>query len=225
MLRGLRKSAAVVLVLASAGGVIACGESSSKKKKARAPTENSATSSDTAGDPVAEPKSPRAAVLRLWDLVATGAVVNAVLLYDKPVRDAAGIPNIAGSLASLQQEVTAYQPVVLKVESTPVGSLVTLKWVSRARVGPSQTYSYLLRQRGGRWLIVYDGRLALVLPSYVTATTQLAIDPTAGPSQPSPKATAAGQLIAEKYRAAALRATSPSTRRALSPGTSTGGTR
>src|SRR5919199_4522551 len=158
MLQGLRRSTAVALVLVTASGMVACGESGVEKSSS-APDATSKTptqsSSDGAGDPLAEPKSARAAVLRLWELIRTGAVLNAVLLYDKPVRDAAGLSNVVGALASLQPEVTG-PPQILRVESTPAGWLVTLKLGNRT--GPEQEYSYLLRQSGGRWQIVYDSR-------------------------------------------------------------------
>ena len=214
MLQGLRRSTAVALVLVTAGGMVACGESGSEKSSS-APDATSPTptqsSPDGAGDPLAEPKSARAAVLRLWELIRTGAVLNAVLLYDKPVRDAAGLSNVVGALASLQPEVTA-PPQILRVESTPAGSLVTLKLGNG--MSPAQEYSYLLRRSGGRWQIVYDSRLAVALPTYVVAATQQAINPRAGPNQTSPTAQAAGQRVVQRYRAAALRATPLGTQRA-----------
>lgn len=214
MLQGLRRGAALALVLATAGGMVACGETGSQKPSSAPAATSPAASNAPAGDPADEPTSSRAAVLRLWELIQAGAVLNAVLLYDKPVRDAAGVSNVAGALASIQPDVTG-PPQILKAESTPAGSLVTI----RPGSGPSasQTYSYLLRQTGGRWQIVYDSRLAQALPAYVVAATQQAIDPGSGPNKTSPRAQAAGQRVVEKYRAAALRATPLDTRRALSP--------
>jgi hypothetical protein len=209
-MNGLRKSAAAILILASVGGLIACGGSGSKKQS-RVPTEPSAASTDTPGEKSEEPKSPRAAVSRLLEYLQSGAVLNAVLVYDTRVRDAIGTPNLAGTLATFQDVETGPKPIVLKVESTPIGSLVTVRWV--AKTGPSTTSSYLVRRNGQRWVIVYDSRLAANLAGYVTARTQLAIDPNALPGQRSPKATAAGQRAADKYRDVALGSTPLQTRR------------
>jgi hypothetical protein len=221
-MNGLHKSVAAMLILAGVGGVIGCGGSDSKTQS-RARAQPSAASTDTPGVPSDEPKSPRAAVLRLLDYLQSGAILNAVLVYDTRVRDAIGTPNLAGALATLEDVQTGPKPVVLKVESTPIGSLVTVRWVPQT--GPSTTSSYLVRLNGGHWVIVYDSRLAANLGGYVTSRTQLVLDPGGPPNPKSPKALAAGQRAADRYRDAALRSIPLKTRRAVLGSQADGSTR
>lgn len=185
-------------VSAAAIGATACGDSKSSKEP-RAPTPQPSVSL-SGKERLARRGTPGATVLRLWRYLQVGAIPPAALLYAKDVRENLGIADLAGALSLSVASVVVYRPTIVSVERTPGGSLVILRAVSKTGVSPQ--YAYVLRRKGGKWVITYDSLLEPALKNYVIAKVRLARNEKQ--KQPSIKARRAGEAVAEVYRLATL---------------------
>lgn len=153
-----------------------------------------------ARDAVRDRGSSARAVLGLWDSLKLGAVPVAVDAYLPDVTEAVGASALAAVLAALQGTVVQYEPKVIDVESTPAGSLVSVRAV--AGNGPAVEHAYLLRRRGGRWRVAYDTLVARNIDALV-AREQGALD--GNVERPSRRARQAGAEAARLFRDTALR--------------------
>jgi hypothetical protein len=102
--------------------------------------------------------TPGRTVLETFRFIQLGAIPPAVLQYDSGVREQVGLPAFAGAVQFLQPQVAESSARLESVEATRGGQLAILS-VTPPK-GPSQTYSYVLRKRGGRWNVVYDTFMA-----------------------------------------------------------------
>ena len=139
------------------------------------------------------PGRPGRTVLQHWRNLRTGAVSVAVLFFDARVRQAVGTRYLAAAVADQRLNLQDAEPVVVGEETTPAGTLVTLE--AYEADSPPGRYSYLLRRRDGRWLVVFDTLTQSTLEGHPQKRFHDSLDPDAG----GPSARAAGASAAERY--------------------------
>ncbi len=125
---------------------------------APAPVEDSAIPKQTEDSALEGEGTPGGTVLETFRFIQLGAIPPAVLQYDSGVREQVGLPAFAGAVQFLQPQVAESSARLESVEAVRGGQLAILSVTSPK--GSSQTYSYVLRKRGGRWNVVYDTFMA-----------------------------------------------------------------
>ncbi len=184
------------LALAVAFAVAGCGGSGSSDKQA-APVKP-APSAVASRPQLDRPGSPGAAIVSLWQLLRVDALPDAAALYDGSAIAGVGTLNFGAALQDLPKTYLTNRLSLVSSRRTGRGSLVVLKAKGQ---GGSQTGSYSLRRRGGRWVIVYDSLLDSAIARVVAKRVQ---GGSGSAGEPSRAAQAAGDNAAARYRASAL---------------------
>ncbi len=140
-----------LIATVSLGGCNDGDDEPTAQAPAPAPVEGSVTPEQREG-------TPGRTVLETFRFIQLGAIPPAVLQYDSGVREQVGLPAFAGAVQYLQPLVADSSARLESVEAARGGQLAILS-VTPPK-GPSQTYSYVLRKRGGRWNVVYDTFMA-----------------------------------------------------------------
>jgi hypothetical protein len=199
---------ALVLLLAVGSLALeACGSSGSSTKTATGATSaNSAVATTRNGVPknidprLTDPGSPGAAVLDLWRYLQMGAVPVAMLSIDQKAQASVGEAILAGAMASVQGDLKSTKAYVTGTEQTPAGTLVRV--AATRPDGGLSTDVFLLRQRGGKWKVVYDTLLTDAIRIHAESLADNRSVP-AG-KDPSARAVAAGLAATDRYRASAI---------------------
>jgi hypothetical protein len=126
-------------------------------------------------------------VLELWRYLRTGTVSSAVPLV-------AGRRSLAGAIAGQRPDLQDVSPVVVGEETRPLGTLGTLE-LYEPDSSPA-TYSYLLRRRKGRWIVIFDTLTQSALEAGAQKRLQNALGPKA--DRPSAPAVVAKTFAAER---------------------------
>lgn len=187
----------VSIALSGCGGEDdGAGESASAQEPISVlPTEPTAA----AREAVRDRDSAARAVLELWSDLKAGAVPVAVLAYHPDVTESVGASPLAATLAALQGTVAPYEPRIIDVEPTRVGSLVLMRAI--AKNGPAVEHAYVLRREGRRWRVTYDTLVGRNIEALV-AREQAALE--GDVERPSQRARRAGADAAREFRDAGL---------------------
>jgi hypothetical protein len=110
-------------------------------------------------------QSAERAVIELLFWAQWGSTPNLVAAYDPVVREALSTSWIGGAYAMRRPAIAVAQPKVERVEKTDLGTVVTLRVLSRA--APPALHSFTLRRRGAYWRVVHDTFLEDALAAYV----------------------------------------------------------
>ncbi len=140
------------------GGCNAGDDEPTAQAPAPAPAGDSPLREQPEDSSLAQEGAPGETVLETFRFIQLGAIPPAVLQYDPGVRKQVGLPAFAGAVQYLQPQVAESSARLESVEATPGGQLAILRVTPPT--GPPQTYSYVLRKRGGRWNVVYDTFMA-----------------------------------------------------------------
>jgi hypothetical protein len=177
--RLMRRAGALTLIALVVGVVAGCGGS------------GVVDATSAAGQPAAQ--TPSAAVLELWDAIATG---NPTLpnSYDRRVVDLVGADNLfylfRGNAALFGTE-----PQVRSVTQTPQGTVVVIR--VKPKGSSAVTGSYVLRKRGSRWVVLFDSTLTDIVGQQLAIQAQERVNPRKNPGR---GARAAGRRAERQLR-------------------------
>jgi hypothetical protein len=142
-----------------------------------------------------EPRgSAQAAVLRLFYFAQWGSAPNIASAYDPLVRNAVGVSNIVGTYGQQRSALATSRPRIIESTATATGTFVSLELL-RADAPPAR-HSFSLRQRYGRWQIVFDTLLEGGLDAYISSVRSRS--PVGRP--PDRSAARQGREAAQNYR-------------------------
>lgn len=143
--------------------------------------------------------SPQETVMRLWFLAQWGNIPAVVAMYDPAVRRAVGVALLSGGYSVQRPVLLASRPRIAYTTPTDLGTTVGLNVYRRG--APPLRDSFLLRNAGTRWVVVYDTVLERAFSSY--SQFSLTADPSARPSR---EAVQAGKAATARFRDAYLKA-------------------
>lgn len=210
--------AVVALVLVSAGAVYAGTqiEGTEKRSTTRVRSDGSLTQPPRplSLDDVAkhEPGSPTAAIVRLWYWGQWGSAPNIIQAYDPAVVRLLGAADMAGAYSAQRANMVSARLRIVGESPGIAGTSVVTLQALRTNTAPEQ-YSFTLKRKGGRWVVVFDTLLEAAIAGYVQ--THASPDPN---KEPPAAAVRAGLSKARSYRVAFLcQQDSPLNQTALEP--------
>lgn len=125
-----------------------------------------------------EPGSPQRAYLSYWRDAQFQNWAGAMDSFDPGLVDAVGFDELLGGLRS-QAALMRVNAPALESASTSEPGLTSLPYAIVDAEGDVTTQTATLREKGGRWLIVYDSFLDGAIGGFVAGRVQAEIDPSA----------------------------------------------